>query len=77
MWVELFMYRIRGVTVGWLLCLVTGAPLVGGPTTRGPDKRRKGLRGPRPEKVTGASDGSVMPLYRMAYDCVLYNVISC
>jgi len=42
--------------MGWLLRLVTGAP-----TGRGPDKERKGVRGPRPEKVTGA-DGCVTPL---------------
>jgi len=33
--------------MGWLLRLVTGAPLVGGP-----DKEKR-QRGPRPEKVTG------------------------
>ena len=37
--------------MGWLLRLVTGGPLVGGP-----DKERKGLRGPRPEKVTGGPE---------------------
>ena len=31
----------------------------------GPDKERKGLRGPRPEKVTGDPDGCVTPLTRM------------
>jgi len=34
--------------MGWLLRLVTGSPLV-----EGPDKKRKGLKGPRPEKVNG------------------------
>ena len=50
-----------GVTTGWLLCLVTGAPLLGAPD-KGPNKERKGQRGPRPEKVTGAPDGCVTPL---------------
>jgi len=42
------MVCLSGLMVGWLLHLVTGAPLVGGP-----QQREKRSEGARPENVTG------------------------